>query len=96
MLTLNIIWMHHEPTNLVVKHHNVFLGTAAYPPHHWSEDLIRFICGAGRGKVLMGTSFPVVGHRHALTRLAALELEAEAERELIAGAARRVFTRLGK
>jgi len=42
----------------------------------------------------MGTSFPVVGHRHALTRLAELKLAPETESELIAGAAQRVFTRL--
>ena len=79
---------------MAMKHPNVFLGTAAYPPHHWSPELVRFIGGAGRGKVLMGTSFPVVGHRHALTRLAELGLDAEAERALVAGAARRIFTRL--
>jgi predicted TIM-barrel fold metal-dependent hydrolase len=83
-----------EAMAMAMKHPNVFLGTAAYPPHHWSPELVRFIGGAGRGKVLMGTSFPVVGHRHALTRLAELGLDAEAERALVAGAARRIFTRL--
>ncbi len=76
------------------KHPNVYLGTAAYPPHHWSPELVRFIDGGGRGKVLMGTSFPVVGHRQALTRLAKLDIRAEARGELIAGAARRVFRKL--
>ena len=36
------------------KHPNVFVGTAAYPPHHWPPELVRFIAGAGRGKVLLG------------------------------------------
>lgn len=83
-----------EAMSMAMKHPNVYLGTAAYPPHHWSPELVRFIGGAGRGKVLMGTSFPVVGHRHALTRLAELKLAPETESELIAGAAQRVFTRL--
>ncbi len=83
-----------EAMAMALKHPNVYLGTAAYPPHHWSPELIRFIGGAGRGKVLMGTSFPVVGHRQALTRLAELELRDEDASELVAGAARRVFSRL--
>lgn len=83
-----------EALAMAMKHPNVFLGTAAFPPHHWSEELVRFIRGAGRGKVLLGTSFPVVGHRHALARIAALELAPEAEQQLLEGAARRVFERL--
>lgn len=83
-----------EAIAMAQKHPNVFLGTAAYPPHHWSADLVRFLSGVGRGKVLFGTSFPVVGHRHALSRLSALGLAEEAQSELLSGAARRVFTRL--
>lgn len=85
-----------EAMAMALKHPNVYLGTAAYPPHHWSRELNRFIGGAGSGKVLMGTSFPVVGHRQALARLADLQLGDEAVGELVAGAARRVFTRLDR
>ena len=83
-----------EALAMVGKHANVFLGTAAFPPHHWSPELLGFIRGAGQGKVMLGTSFPVVGHRHALARLAEIDLQSEARAELLAGAARRVFTRL--
>jgi predicted TIM-barrel fold metal-dependent hydrolase len=85
-----------EAIAMAQKHPNVFLGTAAYPPHHWSEELVRFLSGVGRGKVLFGTSFPVVGHRHALSRLGALDLSEEIRAELLGGAARRVFPRLGE
>ena len=44
---------------------------------------------------MLGTSFPVVGHRHALARLANLPLSDEARTALLSGAARRVFGRLG-
>jgi predicted TIM-barrel fold metal-dependent hydrolase len=84
-----------EAIAMAQKHPNVFLGTAAFPPHHWSTDLVRFIGGAGRGKVMLGTSFPVVGHRHALSRLDSLELAAEARAALLEGTARRVFRGLG-
>jgi predicted TIM-barrel fold metal-dependent hydrolase len=84
-----------EAIAMAQKHPNVYLGTAAFPPHHWSADLVRFIVGAGRGKVMLGTSFPVVGHRHALTRLEELDLAPAVRDALLHGAARRVFSRLG-
>jgi len=83
-----------EALAMAQKHPNVFLGTAAYPPRHWSPSLIEFIRGAGRGKVLLGTSFPAVGHRHALQQLAELDLSPDAHAALLAGSALRVFTRL--
>ena len=85
-----------EALAMAGKHANVFLGTAAFPPHHWSAQLVRFIAGAGQGKVMLGTSFPVVGHRHALARLGDLELSPEARDWLLEGTARRVFGRLEK
>jgi predicted TIM-barrel fold metal-dependent hydrolase len=84
-----------EALAMAGKHPNVFLGTASYPPHRWSAELVRFVAGAGRGKVLFGTSFPVVGHRHALALLPALGLDAAARAALLDGVARRLFTRLG-
>jgi predicted TIM-barrel fold metal-dependent hydrolase len=85
-----------EALAMVGKHPNVFLGTAAFPPHHWSAELLRFIGGAGQGKVMLGTSFPVVGHRHALARLADVDLTAPAREALLSGTARRIFRRLAQ
>ena len=83
-----------EALAMAGKHPNVYLGTAAFPPHHWSDALVRFLSGPGRGKTLFGTSFPVVGHRQALTRLDALDLTDEARTALLEGTARHLFTRL--
>lgn len=83
-----------EAIAMALKHPNVFLGTAAYPPRHWSAELVRFLSGAGRGKVLFGTSFPVVGQRHALDQIDELNLSDEAKAELLGGAAARVFDRV--
>ncbi|MCG8588969.1 MAG: amidohydrolase family protein [Proteobacteria bacterium] len=83
-----------EALAMVQKHPNVFLGTAAWPPHHWPDALRAFIAHRGVGKVLFGTSFPVVGHRHALARLDDLNLDPEARRALLETTARRLFTRL--
>jgi predicted TIM-barrel fold metal-dependent hydrolase len=83
-----------EAIAMAYKHPNVYLGTAAWPPHRWSAELVEFAAGAGQGKTLLGTGFPVVGHRQALARLAGLPLADDARRELLGGAARRVFTRI--
>lgn len=83
-----------EAIAMAQKHKNVFLGTAGYPPHHWSDTLVKFLGGLGRGKTLFGTSFPVVGHRHALGRLEALGLDAAVREALLEKTARRVFPTL--
>jgi len=83
-----------EAIAMAIKHPNVFIGTAAFPPHHWSSELVRFLSGAGLGKVLFGTGFPVVGHRQALARLADLGLPSDARSALLEGTAHSVFTRL--
>ena len=83
-----------EAIALAGKHPNVYLGTAAFPPHHWSEALVRFLAGPGRGKTLFGSGFPVAGHRQALARLDELELRDAARHALLEGTARSIFTRL--
>ena len=83
-----------EAIAMAYKHANVYLGTAAWPPHRWPAELVDFISGAGQGKALLGTGFPVTGHRKALAKLAELPLGDAARAELCGGAARRVFTRI--
>jgi len=85
-----------EAIAMTQKHPNVFLGTAAWPPHRWPGELRQFLAGAGQGKVLLGTSFPTVGHRHAMARLPELELSEDVRFQLVEGTARRVFTRLSQ
>lgn len=83
-----------EALAMALKHPNVYLGTASYPPRHWSQELVTFIAGPGRHKVLFGTNFPTVGHRHALEQLGELHLDPKTEALLVADNARRVFSRL--
>ena len=83
-----------EAVAMALKFPNVFLGTAAYPPRHWAPAVVDFLRGPGRRKVLFGTNFPTVGHRHALAQVKELELPAEVERSLLHDTARTVFTRL--
>lgn len=83
-----------EAIAMALKHPNVYLGTAAYPPLHWSAELVTFIQRAGRRKAVFGTNFPTVGHRQALAQLEGLELGDEVKGLLLEGNARRIFQRL--
>jgi predicted TIM-barrel fold metal-dependent hydrolase len=83
-----------ETISMALKHSNVYLGTGAYPPRHWGPALVDFIRRPGRRKVLFGTNFPTVGHRHALAQVDELDLTDEARHNLLEGNARSIFTRL--
>ncbi len=83
-----------EAVSMALKFPNVYLGTAAYPPRHWAQPVKDFVRGPGRTKVLFGTNFPTVGHRHALAQIDELELEPAIRAALLGGTARSVYTRL--
>ena len=83
-----------EAIAMALKFSNVFLGTGAYPPRHWGPDIVAFLKGPGREKVMYGTNFPTVGHRKSLAQLEELELAPTTRANLLGGTARRVFTRL--
>lgn len=81
-----------EMVSLAWKFPNVYYGTSQYSPRHWDAELLSFVGGRGRGKVLFGTGFPVLDHRQALAEVAALDISAEAREQLLRGAARAVFS----
>ena len=83
-----------EALAMALKFPNVHLGTGAYPPRHWAPAVKDFLRGPGRRKVLFGTNFPTVGHRHALGQVDELGLDPETEQQLLSTNARAVFTRL--
>ena len=83
-----------EAIAMARKFPNVFLGTGSYPPRHWPDALVEFVRGAGRDKVLFGTNFPTVGHRHALSQVAELDLSPDTRDALLGGTARQVFSRV--
>lgn len=83
-----------EAVAMTLKFPNVYLGTGAYPPRHWAGTVTDFLRGPGRSKMVFGTNFPTVGHRHALNQVDELGLDADVERALLGETARRVFTRL--
>jgi predicted TIM-barrel fold metal-dependent hydrolase len=83
-----------EAVAMALKFTNVYLGTASYPPRRWPPAVVDFLCHAGRSKVLFGTNFPTVGHRHALDQLGHLGLDDAVRHGLLEGNARAIFGRL--
>jgi uncharacterized protein len=83
-----------ETVAMALKFPNVYIGTGAYPPKHWDPALHAFLRGPGRRKVIFGTNFPTVGHRHVLAQLEDLDLTGETRDNLMSGNARRIFKRL--
>lgn len=83
-----------EAVAMALKFTNVYLGTASYPPRHWPAGLVDFLRHAGRSKVLFGTNFPTVGHRHALGQLGELDLDDTVRHGLLEANARGIFGRL--
>lgn len=83
-----------EAIAMALKFPNVFLGTAAYPPAHWSPAVLDFLRGPGRTKTIFATNFPTVGHRHACAQLGALEIGPDVRDALVRGTAERVYSRL--
>lgn len=76
---------------IAYRHANVVIGTAGHTPKFWSKDLVHYINSWGKGKVMWGTSFPLVDHRKSLEQIDELGLREEAKYELLYGTAKRVF-----
>jgi predicted TIM-barrel fold metal-dependent hydrolase len=83
-----------EACAMALKFPNVYLGSATQPPRRWPESLQRFSRGGGRGKVLVGTGFPIAGHRHTLSQLDRLEIGDDLRRAWLDENPRKVFARL--
>jgi len=73
------------------KHPNVYIDTSAYTVRRYPPNLIAYMCGRGRKKVMFGTNWPMIAPRKALEGLDELGLDAEARELFLAGNAARVF-----
>lgn len=73
------------------KHPNVYIDTSAYTSRRYPPELVGYLCGRGRRKVLFGTNYPMITPAQALEHLDDLGLDEEARELFLAGNARRVF-----
>lgn len=80
-----------EMIALARKYPNVYIDTSAYTAQRYPPELVRFMQGGGRKKVLFGTNYPMILPHKALEGLDALGLDAEARDMFLSANARRVF-----
>jgi predicted TIM-barrel fold metal-dependent hydrolase len=80
-----------EVISLATKYPNFYLDTSAYAVHRLPADIVEFIRGRGRERVMFGTNWPMLSPSDALARLDDLGLDEETTALYLAGNARRVF-----
>ncbi|HEX3791958.1 MAG TPA: amidohydrolase family protein [Pseudonocardiaceae bacterium] len=73
------------------KHPNVHIDTSAYTARRYPSELVEYLSGRGRRKVLFGTNYPMITASRALEHLDTLGLDEETTALFLAGNARRVF-----
>jgi predicted TIM-barrel fold metal-dependent hydrolase len=73
------------------KHKNVYIDTSAYTARRYPPELVQYLRGRGRGKVLFGTNYPMITPVQALEHLGQLELDEETRELFLSGNAHRVF-----
>jgi len=83
-------WMD-EVLSLARKYPNFHIDTSAYTVHRLPPQLVEFMRGAGRTRVLFGTNWPMLSPAQCLEQLDDLGLDDEARRLFLEGNARRIF-----
>ena len=81
----------HEMISMATKYANVYIDTSAYKPSRYPPELVAYMRGHGRKKVLFGSNFPMLTPAQCLAEVDALGLDDEARRLFLADNARRVF-----
>ena len=80
-----------EVISLAFKYPNFFVDTSAYAVHRLPPDLIAFMKGPGRTRVMFGTNWPMISASKCLEKLEALELPVAHREDFLSENARRVF-----
>ncbi len=80
-----------EMIALATKYPNVHIDTSAYKPSRYPPELVAFLRGHGRRKVLFGSNYPMLTPAACLAEVDTLGLDDEARALFLAGNARRVF-----
>lgn len=81
----------HEMISLATKYPNVYIDTSAYTSRRYPPELVSYLRGHGRRKVLFGSNYPMLTAQQCLTDLDALELDDEATTLFLHDNAARVF-----
>jgi uncharacterized protein len=80
-----------EMISLATKYPNVYIDTSAYKASRYPRDLVDYLRGHGRRKVLFGSNHPAWPAADCLRDLASLGLDEETAQLFLHGNAERVF-----
>ncbi|MBP0621155.1 amidohydrolase family protein [Cupriavidus consociatus] len=80
-----------EMISLMMKHPNVYVDTSAYKASRFPQELISYMRGPGKKKVLYGTNYPMLTPAECLADIDALDLGDEVKQLFLADNARRAF-----
>lgn len=80
-----------EMISLATKYPNVYIDTSAYKVDRYPDELVRFLRGHGRHKVLFGSNHPAWPPADCLDALDSLDLDDETTRLFLRGNAISVF-----
>ena len=80
-----------EMISVAYKHPNVYIGSDAYGPRHWSAEFVRFIDSWGSDKVLFGTDFPVIDPERAVREIDELGIRDSSMRKFMRDNAARLY-----
>lgn len=80
-----------EMIAVATKYPNVYIDTSAYAAHRFPAELVAYLRGHGRRKVLFGSNYPMLTAGRALERLDELALDDEARELFLSGNAARVL-----
>ncbi|MCC6647732.1 MAG: amidohydrolase [Polyangiaceae bacterium] len=80
-----------EMIALATKYPNVYIDTSAYKAARYPRELVEYLRGHGRRKVLFGSNFPMLTPAEALAGLDALGLDDDARARFLHGNAAGVF-----
>ncbi len=80
-----------EAIAVATKHQNVYIDTSAYTAKRYPDNLVAYMKGHGRTKVMFGTNYPMMTPGQALNGLEALALDDQVRGLFLSGNAERVF-----
>lgn len=81
-----------EMISLATKYPNVYIDTSAYKSSRYPRELVDYLRGHGRKKVLFGSNYPMLRPGECLRDLATLKLDDETQRMFLYENAERVFS----
>ena len=73
------------------KHQNVYIDTSAYTAKRYPPELVEYMRGRGRTRVMFGTNYPMIIPEKALEGSEELGLDEQAKELFLSGNAKRVF-----